>query len=359
MTLTVAEEFTGIGGFTLGFHRAGMQSTFMGELLTNRCALLAQQFPGIPIGGDINATPASALGRPDVLCGGFPCDGTSIAQVRRVGLADHRSGEFFDFMRLVREYQRLIDELAPRWVVLENPDGLLRSPGRCSKAGPCEVGTCTPASPCRTDRTGHDLAVVLDHLVRRGYGVRGRVLDAQAFGSAQRRRRLILVAHRGGDPRPAGQVLDLVRASLATTASSALRRGPRSGPHPVPVGGGSGTGHDVLIWRKSANPRASLARGGYETWVPAEHSNTLTGYDWGTPLRQKHFIQQGGRLRTLTILEWERLAGFPDGWTESLGSDSDRADALGDSAHSAMTEALGRALITVDAALPALHLARS
>jgi site-specific DNA-cytosine methylase len=112
----------------------------------------------------------------------------------------------------------------------------------------------------------------------------------------------------------------------------------------------------VTIWRKIANPRASLAEGGYETWGPADYANTLTGYDWGNALRQKTLIHQGGRLRTATILEWERLAGFPDHWTDVGGiTEAKRANALGDSFPPGMAYWLGRRVMAVDAALPLLE----
>lgn len=88
--------------------------------------------------------------------------------------------------------------------------------------------------------------------------------------------------------------------------------------------------------------------------MTGEYANTLTGHDWGAAGWQKTLMVQGGRVRAATITEWERLAGFPDGWTSLLGSDSARADALGDSMHPGMAEWLGRKLIEVDATLPLL-----
>lgn len=108
-----------------------------------------------------------------------------------------------------------------------------------------------------------------------------------------------------------------------------------------------------MIWRKSARPRASLAAGGYETWVADDHANTLTGFDGGLPTRQTHLIAQGGRVRTLTPLEWERLQCLPDGHTDVPGvPESERFTMLGNAMHVGMAEWLGRRLVAVDAALP-------
>lgn len=107
-----------------------------------------------------------------------------------------------------------------------------------------------------------------------------------------------------------------------------------------------------MIWRKSARPRAALSEGGYETWVTADRSNTLTGYDGGLATRQTHLIYQDGRLRTLTLTEWERLAGFPDGWTASLPT-SERYGTLGDSFHPGVAEWLGGRITAVHDGLTA------
>lgn len=107
-----------------------------------------------------------------------------------------------------------------------------------------------------------------------------------------------------------------------------------------------------MIWRKSARARKSLAAGGYETWVPATHGNTLTGFDGGGPLRQTHLIAQHGRLRTLTLTEWERLSGFPDGWTEGM-PETERFGTLGDCFHVGTAEWLGARITAVHNALAA------
>lgn len=109
-----------------------------------------------------------------------------------------------------------------------------------------------------------------------------------------------------------------------------------------------------MIWRKSARARKSIAAGGYETWVPATHANTLTGFDGGLPTRQTHLLAQHGRLRTFTATEWERLQGFPDGWT-SLMPASARWTALGNAVHTGTAAWLAHRLHGVHQALPEIH----
>lgn len=88
--------------------------------------------------------------------------------------------------------------------------------------------------------------------------------------------------------------------------------------------------------------------------MPAQYANTLTKFDAGLATRQTHLVYQDGRLRTFTPLEWERLQGFPDGWTEGL-PDGARLDALGNAMHVGMAAWLGQRLAAVDAALPQLE----
>jgi site-specific DNA-cytosine methylase len=108
-----------------------------------------------------------------------------------------------------------------------------------------------------------------------------------------------------------------------------------------------------VIWRKSARARASLDKGGYESWVPSEFGNTLTGYDGGGPLRQTHLIAQHGRLRTLTLTEWARLQGFPDDWLDGMPP-SAQYTALGNAIHTGTSSWFARNLTAVHNAVPYL-----
>ncbi|KKN15587.1 hypothetical protein LCGC14_0984370 [marine sediment metagenome] len=93
-------------------------------------------------------------------------------------MAGNRSGLAGDRGALWWQFHRLIGEGRPTWVVAENVPGLLSSRG------------------------GEDFATIIDSLTEHGYGVVWGVLDAQWFGVAQRRRRVFIVAHSGGVPRP-------------------------------------------------------------------------------------------------------------------------------------------------------------
>jgi DNA (cytosine-5)-methyltransferase 1 len=157
--------FAGIGGLDLGFQRAGMQCVGYAEIDQKASAVMALRFPGVPNLGDVRNVTKETAATPDVVCGGFPCQDLSVAG-KRAGLAGERSGLWFEF-------HRVLAELRPQWAVIENVPGLLSSRG------------------------GRDFAVILRGLAEIGYLSAWRVLDAQYYGVAQRRRRVFIVASLG------------------------------------------------------------------------------------------------------------------------------------------------------------------
>jgi len=162
--MKVGSLFAGIGGFDLGFERAGFEVAWCVEWDKNAQAVLRKRFPNAKVYGDIREVDPDKLERVDVICGGFPCQDLSVAG-KRAGLAGERSGLFHDAMRIVRR-------LRPSILVLENVPGLLSS------------------------NRGLDFATVLRE-VGEGWDcaeVGWRVLDSQYFGVAQRRRRVFVVA---------------------------------------------------------------------------------------------------------------------------------------------------------------------
>ena len=339
--LKFASCFTGIAGFEVGM-APWAEPTVQVEIDKNCQKVLARHYPTILKREDINDVTGKDIGRIDGLVGGFPCNDTSIAAPHRQGLAGTRSKEFFSFIRLLDEYQRLIDETNPRWVVIENPVGLLSSPR------PPHPRSKEYRNWDGVNRTGWDMAAVVRGLEDLGYGWAYRVVDGRYLGTPQKRERVIVVGHRGGDPRPAWQVLadDGPGERPARPRTQSPQRGPRSRRGPEEDG--------TLIWRKAARAQKALALGGYETWRPADYANTLASSDGGLPSRQTHIVYQDGRLRTFTPLEWERLQGFPDGWTDGI-PESARFKALGNAMHVGMAAWLGSRLHAVDASLPQLE----
>lgn len=159
--MRVLSLFSGIGGFDLGFQRAGMQIVGMCEYDKHAQQVLRTHFPEATLHNDVREV-EYAPGTIDIICGGFPCQDLSVAGKRK-GLAGERSSLWFEFARIIKTAQ-------PAWVVIENVPGLLSSNG------------------------GRDFATIIYTLGEYGYGVGWRVLNSQFFGVAQRRRRVFIVA---------------------------------------------------------------------------------------------------------------------------------------------------------------------
>lgn|SRR5579862_6955983 len=115
--LTVGSLFAGIGGFDLGLERAGMRVIWQSEIDPYASAVLKKHWPHVPNHGDIRFIHAGNAERPDVLCGGFLCQDISNAG-KRAGIDGEQSG-------LWSEYARVIGELRPRYVIVENVAALL------------------------------------------------------------------------------------------------------------------------------------------------------------------------------------------------------------------------------------------
>ena len=161
--MRVLDLFSGIGGFSLGLERAGMRTVAFCEIDPFCRAVLAQHWPEVPIHDDVRTLTGDALRARgiavDVICGGFPCQDLSFAG-KRAGLEGARSG-------LWGEYARLIGELRPRFVVVENVPGLL------------SLG----------------MGTVLGDLAALGYDATWDCIPAAAVGAPHRRDRVWIVAN--------------------------------------------------------------------------------------------------------------------------------------------------------------------
>jgi DNA (cytosine-5)-methyltransferase 1 len=168
--LKVLDLFSGIGGFSLGLERTGGFRTIAFCEIDNYCQLvLRKHWPDVFIHSDIRK-----LGRqhfegwqwPDVICGGFPCQDISVANYDGKGLDGDRSGLWF-------EYERIIGELRPRYVIVENVANLLVR---------------------GIDRVIGGLAAI-------GYDAEWQVIPACAVGAHHRRNRVWIIAYPGSDGR--------------------------------------------------------------------------------------------------------------------------------------------------------------
>jgi len=165
---------SGIEAATVAWHPLGWQPSFFSEIEAFPRAVLAHHYPNVPLHGDFTTIKGTEYEPIDLLVGGTPCQSFSVAGLRG-GLDDDRGN-------LALEFLRLADRTRPRWLVWENVPGVLSSNG------------------------GQDFASILGGMVELGYGIAYRVLDAQYFGVAQRRRRVFVVGYLG-DWRRAAAVL--------------------------------------------------------------------------------------------------------------------------------------------------------
>lgn len=280
--LLVGSLFSGIEGIGLGFERAGATVAWHCEIDPDARAVLEEHFPFTPRYDDVRAIHGAAycpdggscercVPAVDVLVGGFPCQDLSVAG-RRAGLAGARSGLFHEFMRLAVE-------LAPRWLLIENVPGLLSSGhkpdctgyGRpddewySSFAHDDDYGADAPGT-CGSCAPGADMGTVLDTLADLGYGWAYRVLDAQYFGVAQRRRRVFIVGCTG-DTAGAAQVLFEPESCDGDPAPSReARAGAATGAAPGAQAGGSG---------RVAAPVLAAGEGGRRSRLEADGSNIV------------------------------------------------------------------------------------
>ena len=115
--LRFASFFAGMGGFDLGFQRAGMLPVFHCEIDPHYQMVLRRHWPEVPLHDDITTLSPPSIPPADIWAAGWPCQDLSHATTERVGLKGQRS-LFYQFTNLAREAR-------PRWVVLENVIGLI------------------------------------------------------------------------------------------------------------------------------------------------------------------------------------------------------------------------------------------
>ena len=161
---------SGIEAASVAWEPLGWTAAAFSEVEPFPCAVLEQRFPGVPNLGDMTAISEldlERIGAIDLLVGGTPCQSFSVAG-RRGGLGDVRG-------QLALSFARIAGAAKPRWVVWENVPGVLSAD------------------------QGWAFAAFVRGLVELGYRCAWRVLDAQFFGVPQRRRRVFVVGHLGGD----------------------------------------------------------------------------------------------------------------------------------------------------------------
>ena len=335
--------FSGIEAATVAWEPLGWEPMAFCEIEPFPCAVLEERFPSVPNMGDVSKVDWGGFvedyGRPDVVVGGSPCQSFSVAG-KREGL-EGASG-------LMWEYVRAVAELRPRWIVWENVPGALSS------------------------ADGEDFRCLIASMDELGYRMAWRVLDAQFFGVAQRRRRVFLVGDIGAAGGGAAEVLlepegmrgdspssREKRKALADNsglghhgsrcwqiAGNVVGRKDGNGGHQLgvrdPDEGGAftltATDRHVVAFAQNTRDEVRLINGDgsiagalaaqpgakQQTYLAFKyHAGSKAGSaavceevsptliaDWHSPSVTDGFV-----VRKITPRECERLQGFPDDWT--------------------------------------------
>lgn len=187
--LTCGSLFTGVGGLDLPASEFGFRHIWMVENDPHAQAVLRLHFPDVSLHDDVRSVGAKNLDTVDVITGGFPCQDVSLAGTQ--GGIDKIGGR----SNLWYEFKRIITELRPSWVIVENVPNLLRINGGEDFATVLEgITGYRPNVPNGGWRSG---GYADGGKSGTGYNLAWRVLDSQFFGVAQRRKRVFIVASLG------------------------------------------------------------------------------------------------------------------------------------------------------------------
>lgn len=326
--------FSGIETASVAWEGLGWEPVCFAELDEFPSAVLAHRYPEVPNVGDVTKVDWKRYkGKCDVVVGGSPCQSFSVAG-KREGLQGE-SGLMYEYIRAIRD-------IRPAWFLWENVPGALSSEG------------------------GEAFRQLLSEMDELGYGMAWRVLDAQFFGVAQRRRRVFLVGHLGAC-HPAEVLFEpeSLRGDYPSSRekrealAAAARRSPESAGFKFHQGAGAGSiGFEVeqsptctadwhnpgvltvdagclnpedpqskrIFTPDSCGPTLSSGTGEGMNIQPSvlcmadDNAKAAIDKDMCGSLKvggMPPAIAVGGMtVRRLTPRECERLQGFPDDWTK-------------------------------------------
>ncbi len=267
---------SGIEAATVAWHNLGWEPQWFSEIEQFPSDVLKHRFPTVPNLGDmttINQNPIADERPIDLLVGGTPCQSFSVAGLRK-GLDDPRGNLMLTFLSIA-------DKLRPKWIVWENVPGVLSSNG------------------------GKDFGTFLGALGELGYGFAYRVLDAQYFGVAQRRRRVFVVGYLGdwrvaaavlfereslqGNTKPSRKKREEVTANAEGSVGEAgswwdgsqvagtLTKQNANGAQRMPDKDNFG----AILQQPFRKVRRAQSDSDFETWEKDETANTINCFDVG------------------------------------------------------------------------------
>jgi len=407
--IRVVELFAGVGGFRVGFERAAPEvfdTVWFNQWEPGKAdnsqhawRVYCEAFGLDPLTARANRTnhdiaQVGTIDIPDhdLLVGGFPCQDYSVARTlnQAQGLKGKKGVLWWEIYRIIREKGKK----APKFLMLENVDRLLKSP---------------------VSNRGRDFAIMLASLAEQGYAVEWRVINAADYGFPQRRRRTYILGYKMGTSQHKALKADpnkwLVEegimptvfpiseyatvSSIVLESAEEITKGFKTGSSATPFEN-AGVMIDGVVYTTRIKPKHTGKKKllkhiilkehkiGDEYFIPEDRieswrhlkggkkekrtskdgfeydysegpvafpdpidkpSRTIvTGEGGSGPSRFKHVIRtESDRYRRLVPLELERLNMFPDNHTASA-SDNQRAFFMGNALVVGVVEALGREL---------------
>lgn len=344
--MRVLDLFSGIGGFSLGLERAGMQTIAFCEIDPYCRRVLRKHWPGVPIFEDVRTLRGEDVGPVDLVCGGYPCQPFSTAGKRR-GTADDR--------HLWPEMLRVIDETRPTWVCGENVAGLISMVER-------RDAPVVESRQGGRNANGVDYESVLvrqEHMLLNsicndlgaiGYSVSVFVVPAVAVDAKHRRDRVWVVGHteHGANAAERGQCQDIAgkgarRGRDGSRGDGDAQRQVADGRAGEDPGSLADTykpgpqGHGGLRECAGEQPSGSERRSEPGRWLPEPGIRGMDdglskGLDGG--LNAGQWMGSEGSSRELSEEKLREVWGKIASWSASQGSGSDEqcarklADAL-------------------------------
>ncbi len=367
--LTVGSVCSGIGAPECAWRRLGWHFLWQAEIEAAPSAVLRHHFPGVPNLGDMtliaDKVRSGHVAAPDILVGGTPCQDFSVAGLR-AGLAGIRGNlamAFVDLANAIDAVRRAAGK-PPAFILWENVPGVFSDDGNAFGSilgGLVGSERAVPAGP----DGGWDSAGVVDGPDR---CAAWRILDAQHFGVAQRRRRVFVLARGGADRWAcADALLPLIqgvcwhpapRRGTQTSVAAALTAS--SGRRCGKPNGGQTEGHLIAFNAREDPDVSGDISGPLGSSLPQAQAVALRGREGGATIElgddlaftlrastgggdKPHVltcetISAASSVRRIMPVEAERLQGFPDGWTavpapcrNSTMADSPRYQMLGNS----------------------------
>lgn len=304
--LTVGSLFSGIGGLDLGLERAGMKVIWQSEIDPYCNKVLKKHWPEVTNYGNIKDIDWTTVERPDVICGGYPCQPFSTAG-KRLGTDDPR--HLWPYVR------DAISALRPTYAILENVRGHLSMGG----------------------------LQVIGELAEIGYDAEWRVVSAAGLGAPHRRERIIIVAYASQLHCNGGNNNSRVSVERETISKSGNSCGPQG------VANTNDSGDRASQRNVERKDEASSAK-----WVNSQHEPCRCSpeMEHATSARCKTFVQQTKAIWTTDVKQSDLQERSYNGWWETepdvgrvadgISNRVDRLRGLGNAVVPQVAEYIGR-----------------